>query len=61
MSEIIRPGDLTVLARDIESAFEEHDLSDPAFGVAFTLPRDRQHCHWVTNVKRALSPREWGS
>lgn len=45
-------GDLTPLARDIEEVFEKHGFEDPAFGVAFTLPKDRKKVSWVTNVSR---------
>jgi hypothetical protein len=52
MSEFSDEGDLTGLAEDIEAAFEKHGFSNPAFGVAFTLPDDRRKVHWVTNVPR---------
>jgi hypothetical protein len=52
MSKLSDKGDLTGLAEDIEAVFEKHGLSDPAFGVAFTLPDNRRKAHWVTNVPR---------
>jgi hypothetical protein len=52
MSKLSDKGDLTGLAEDIEAVFEKHGFSDPALGVAFTLPENRRHVHWVTNVSR---------
>lgn len=47
-------GDLTELAKDLESVFEKHfDGDRPAMAVAFTLPPDYDQAHWVTNVDRA--------
>ena len=45
-------GDLSGLSNDIKKVFEKHGFNDPALGIAFTLPENRQMIHFVTNVHR---------
>ena len=61
MSKRSDKGDLTGLAEDIEAVFEKHGFSEPALGVAFTLPENRRKAHWVTNVPREQGVQLFGA
>lgn len=54
--QISKAGDLSQLAKDIESLLMQMfgESERPSVALAFTLPRDYSEVHFVTNLSRPL-------